>query len=1131
MKIYRNNTVIADVFAKESSYTYEEINGAYFAYLEFDAKNPIGLEIDDYIDYLGNKYCLRHQEDIAKVETSVGYEYRVKLYHDIYRLYDTVFWLFDEPDFNKRASAFYGTAASVLDLVVKCMNKNGSGWLVGSVVSTKTELFDFKDKLCGDVMNDLISTFNCEYWVEGRTINLGKRQYSSNGLKLSQGEGGGFRNLSVMAVDETPPITRLYAYGSDRNISPLPISEGGYGSDYLMLPDGKKFIEKNVAKYGRREAIQQFDDVYPKKEFVVTTKISNFILQSTDIDFNLTDYLLDGVEPIVTFQTGGLSGYDLTIKDGSWNNTTKQLELLPNKDENAIEVPGQINFEIGDVFIITGIKMPQKYITEAENVLLDKAQEWLDEKCEKRVQLHAVCDEIEFEIRNLYIACGQMVGIFDTNLDINREIRTIAVKRFINDHKIPASGDLTPYRYEITLSDFLQSNGLRQVIEEIKEVPKKIEQSVNSAKQYTIRRWQDVMETMQMMFDPSGNYFTEIIKPLVVHTAHLVVGTESQQMDFVGVYFIPNADGNPNLFKNTAGWLEHFTIDPSAIKIWNITAGTFSLLNNSPYYVYAKCSKANNSGEIIVTTDKIRVEDVAGYYHFWVGVLNSPRDGVRSWQPNYGYTEIAGQQITTGIIKDRLARLVINLLEGTIYGKITFAAGSEGYANISDAPDFETMISDLDAENVGSYLKTLASEKAGYDSAYTVLYSNTLLTGTAKTNLATAKTALNTSYTNLVNYINTAVADSLVSPAEKAQISALYTTYSNAVSTYSTRHEEAYTFVFASINTTAANAATDAGSALTKAEAASNTANAAQSTANNANTTANNANTLANTANTNANLRANVFYYTTSNPNSPLYQPSGLKTNDLLVTGTLIYRWTGVSWAEADKYTMQMTVINGGLISTGAITLGSPVTGGMAGDGSIRIWCGGSSASTSAMFRVESTGNVYSRGSFYALGSFYIHDANGTIDGGFSTAGTSTSSVRFWIGGNNPNNGNVRITSDALRIVSAGSNIMFDTTGFISTSGSRSAELRLNQNPQLNLKSDNKMLKMDYTGGVNGEVMEITNSTGNSSFQFGYWRYASEQFGRPYIRMVNPIMSNHLTGVTRRNVCWDQSSGYFYMEP
>ena len=70
-----------------------------------------------------------------------------------------------------------------------------------------------------------------------------------------------------------------------------------------------------------------------------------------------------------------------------------------------------------------------------------------------------------------------------------------------------------------------------------------------------------------------------------------------------------------------------------------------------------------------------------------MGALNTPVDGVRSWQPSFGYTEIAGNQITTGVIKDALSRLVINLIEGTIYGKVTFASGTSGYANIADKPD------------------------------------------------------------------------------------------------------------------------------------------------------------------------------------------------------------------------------------------------------------------------------------------------------------------------------------------------------------------------------------------------------------------------------------------------------------
>ncbi|MDR2969208.1 MAG: hypothetical protein LBV32_06340, partial [Tannerellaceae bacterium] len=59
----------------------------------------------------------------------------------------------------------------------------------------------------------------------------------------------------------------------------------------------------------------------------------------------------------------------------------------------------------------------------------------------------------------------------------------------------------------------------------------------------------------------------------------------------------------------------------------------------------------------------------------------------RSWKPVYGFTEIAGNDIVTGVIRDRLSRLVIDLVNGTIYGQVKFAPGSSGYDSLTDKPD------------------------------------------------------------------------------------------------------------------------------------------------------------------------------------------------------------------------------------------------------------------------------------------------------------------------------------------------------------------------------------------------------------------------------------------------------------
>lgn len=682
MEIKRGNTVVCDVYLKDNSYTVEEIMGEDTLILNFLSRNVVELQINDYIDFEGTKYKVRHNEKVTKRETSLGWEYTVQFYSSRYDLLDAEFFLHGTPERKKNFDYYTGTARDWLTLFVKNMNRTGSGWVAGSCIESRMITLSFKDKKVGTVLDELIKELDTEYWISGQTINIGRREYSSNGLVLAQGEGMGFTELEVSAVDDTPPVTVFYPYGSDKNLGP------DYGTDYLLLPDGLLSIEKNVEKYGRIEKSMQFDHIFPKGEFAVTEKIDDYTLRAADMDFNLTDCLLDGVEVIVTFQDGGLAGYDLAIVEDSWDNDLKQFKLKQNDQENALKVPGDINFSVGDKFILTGLKMPQSYRDNASLQLQEEAQAWLDGKCEKRIQLRGKCDEIVFRLQNIFIACGQMVGVYSEQLDIDREIRVTKIKRYIEKDGTPS------YRYELTLSDFLESNGFKDLVDDVNKVPEEIEDAVKPVREHTKRSWRDVMETLGMMFDPEGDYFTELIKPLAVHTAQLIVGTNSQQMELIGMKFIPNADNDANYFKNTTGKLVHFTVSEE-IREWAIPAASFRLNNSLAYYVYAKCPKEGTNGSIYVSERQIKLEDETGFYHFWVGVLNTPEDGVRSWLPNYGYTEIAGQTITTGLIKDKLARLVIDLVNAritaingaTIEGKVTFTSGTSGYNNITDKPD------------------------------------------------------------------------------------------------------------------------------------------------------------------------------------------------------------------------------------------------------------------------------------------------------------------------------------------------------------------------------------------------------------------------------------------------------------
>lgn len=101
------------------------------------------------------------------------------------------------------------------------------------------------------------------------------------------------------------------------------------------------------------------------------------------------------------------------------------------------------------------------------------------------------------------------------------------------------------------------------------------------------------------------------------------------------------------------------------------------------------------------------------------------------------------------------------------------------------------IINKVEADTIASNINLLNTEKKDIDAQYTDLYSNTYLSGTAKTNLANAKTAYNTAHTNLINSINSAIADKKVTAAEKSDVNAKFTAYGTALATYQTRVQQA----------------------------------------------------------------------------------------------------------------------------------------------------------------------------------------------------------------------------------------------------------------------------------------------------------------------------------------------------
>ena len=569
-----------------------------------------------------------------------------------------------------------------------------------------------------------------------------------------------------------------------------------------------------------------------------------------------------------------------------------------------------------------------------------------------------------------------------------------------------------------------------------------------------------------------------------------------------------------------------------------------ALEETTPYYLYAKCSKTTEDGTFLLSTTAISLDQDADYYHFLVGILSSEFEGARSFTALYGFTEILPGRITVDKIVSPDGTSYYDVLNGLFSGKFTFKAGSSGYDNITDAPDVDALLSDFqeyidgafadgiiseaEAASIATYINNINTTKAAVEAQYNKLYANSFLSGTPKTGLYNAKAALFVAINDLITAVETAIEDGQTTALEKADVDAKFVLYSTALATYNTAVETANKAIQDAINATATNAANTASTANNKATSALSTAEAASNAANAAASTANAASTAAGNAATAAAGKAKVFYATSA-------PTSGMQTNDLWVNGTDIYRYSGSAWVLASAYDVTLTQINGGLITTGAISFGQ--TGGMAASGTLRIWAGGTGGANGAP-PTTPTFRVYADGSVYARNSVIVENSNGVVQAGISSYGTATESVRIWSGAASPDSGTFRVMANGnvyanwATVTNLYGNIIDlrdpnNVNNYTWLWGNKGA-------PGLTIKRTEEA----NTNPVNGINIDYgMSSTVARSISFHFRRFSNEAswFFRTCIKAsklpsVTQINALSGTGSTRWNLKWDEASGYIYIE-
>jgi len=450
----------------------------------------------------------------------------------------------------------------------------------------------------------------------------------------------GLRNIKRSTLSEKNIITRLYAFGSEKNLA---VDYREHSRRLKFVDGGVSYLEKNIDKYGTIEHTEIFKDIYPHREGIISSVNEEDITKFTDVDmpFDLNDFLLPGITAKFHFNYGDLAGYEFEVS--AYNKTTKEFTIIAYRDERGYELPNAtLKPAGGDKYVLIDIKMPQDpYINDAETALQAKAQVYLDDNCEPRVIYILAPDWRYFQTHFIDLKVGDFITIEDTDLGINVITRIIELTKSVANE----------YKYTLKLTDHLEVQLIQRLYSEQEDLKKKIEIGEGGDIIRARRNWKTSEELRTMVFDTDGYFDMGKIRPESVETGMLSVGSKSTQYILKEILIEANYTDDVSKFHASAGELIHLSI-ADEIRTWTLSENSQNdLVNETAYYIYAKCTKdPGYTGQVVVDETQRKFDDDETYYYFLIGVLHSVVDGVRGISLTYGQTIVNGGFIQTNSI-------------------------------------------------------------------------------------------------------------------------------------------------------------------------------------------------------------------------------------------------------------------------------------------------------------------------------------------------------------------------------------------------------------------------------------------------------------------------------------------------
>lgn len=657
---------------------------------------PQNYAIGDSISVFGRTYRLNQ---LPRVRRTGAHKYAYDLtfegvQYDLLRaFYDVTIETTGNTLQDVQGDALTGDLRRFATVLVSNANRVFPGkWQLGTCPATiadKTLTFGDGDN-CLAVYQNLCKTFDVEATISESggvyTIDFAKRVGVTHPFTFEFGKGMGLYALDRQNVDSSNIVTRLKVYGSSDNIT------NKYRAQRLCLPGRSKaqsYIEQAdaVARYGVHEARKVFDDIKPTFNGKITAVAAGSVLQFQDAsmfdlnakeaDGKTTKYLVAGVSAKIHFNTGNLAGYEFDIQ--KYDHGTKTFTLKKLTDDRGDVFPSATStafqFAVGDEYKILDVTLPERYQQEAEQKLQERATEYYRQNSQPKVKYGL--SVTKSYLQKLFRG-GEATGLFAPGDYINVKDESIGVDKAVRIQSLERNL-LDVYSYTLTLADVAESNITTRVISELVDLDKIT--TVYKLKDPTRARanWRSTREVLDMVFDPDGDYYTDKIKPNSVDTLALSVGAKSMQFALQDVVFEPNYQGQKNAVRVSAGTLTHYAIEEQP-RTWKVAQVVSQLSeDNTPYYIFARCPRVGNAATMIFSKSPIKVEQEAGVYHFWVGVVNSVDATLqaRSMSLTYGFSTINGRFIKTGRIESADGSTYFDLDDGEIGGRVMFTSNGQ----------------------------------------------------------------------------------------------------------------------------------------------------------------------------------------------------------------------------------------------------------------------------------------------------------------------------------------------------------------------------------------------------------------------------------------------------------------------